>query len=63
MNQNESNVDQLEVFQGIDEQWYWRAQAANGEIVAMSEAYTRKDNARMAAKSTFPNIEVTEIDG
>jgi uncharacterized protein YegP (UPF0339 family) len=51
-----SNVIQLEIFQGEDEQWYWRGQAENGEVVAMSEGYTRKDDAREAGHKTFPDV-------
>ena len=43
----------------LDEQveWYWVAKAANGEIVATSETYTRLEDASRAARDTFPGIE------
>ena len=34
-----------ELFKDAGNQWRWRLKAANGEIVAQSEAYTRKADA------------------
>jgi uncharacterized protein YegP (UPF0339 family) len=39
----------FEVFEGADRQWYWRLRAANGEIAAQSEGYTRRPDAARAA--------------
>jgi uncharacterized protein YegP (UPF0339 family) len=36
----------VEIFQDDAGEWRWRVQGANGEIVATSEAYTRKADAR-----------------
>jgi len=58
----ETNATSIEIFEGIDEQWYWRAVAGNGEIVAQSEAYTRKDDAESAAEDTFPGVEQHEVE-
>ena len=35
----------FEIFTGKDSKWYWHLKAANGEIVASSEAYSSKDAA------------------
>ena len=41
-----ANEVKFELFQDIDEQYRWRLIAANGEIVAASEGYTRLESAR-----------------
>lgn len=33
------------IYQGNDDQWYWRLTALNGEVVAQGEGYTRKGDA------------------
>jgi uncharacterized protein YegP (UPF0339 family) len=43
-------IANVEVFEDDDCMWRWRVQAANGEIVASSEAYTRKADARRGWK-------------
>jgi len=48
---------------GIDGQWYVRVVSSNGKIVLDSEGYTRKWNAKRAAKkaaSVF-GLEVVEV--
>jgi uncharacterized protein YegP (UPF0339 family) len=57
---NESNVNSIELFEGNDGAWFWRAKAANGEIVAQSEGYYSKSDAKHAANATFPAVEVNE---
>lgn len=54
----ETNVQGIEVYTGKDGQWYWRARAANGEIVAEGEGYTRQDDARKGAGEVFPGIPI-----
>lgn len=39
----------FEIFQGKNGQWFWRLKARNNQIVAQSEAYTRKHGAYRAA--------------
>lgn len=34
----------FQIFQGVNNQWYWRLRAANHEIIAVSEGYTTKQN-------------------
>jgi uncharacterized protein YegP (UPF0339 family) len=58
MADDSSNVDHVEVFVGIDDQYYWRAKARNGEIVAVSEAHTREEDAARAADGVFPNVTI-----
>ncbi len=41
----------FEVFKGIDDLFYFRLVAANGQVVAASEGYTRKRNALKTIKA------------
>jgi uncharacterized protein YegP (UPF0339 family) len=53
----------VELFRGTDGKWYFRFIAANHEIVATSEAYTHKQDARDTAemvRDRFTGIEVEE---
>jgi uncharacterized protein YegP (UPF0339 family) len=49
MESNEKYVDVIEVFEGEDEQWYFRGRSANREVVLGGEAYTTKRDAVDAA--------------
>jgi uncharacterized protein YegP (UPF0339 family) len=43
--------DRIEVFRGMDRQWYWHVVAPNGKIIfAGGEGFTRKWSAKRAAK-------------
>jgi uncharacterized protein YegP (UPF0339 family) len=54
----ETSVTQIQVFKSEKSgEWYWRAVAGNNEIVATSEAYTRKEDAIYSAASVFPGVE------
>jgi uncharacterized protein YegP (UPF0339 family) len=58
-----TNVTHIEVFQGANKEWYWRAKAGNHEIVATSEGYFDKFNALRAVQNTWPKgIPVYVID-
>ena len=50
-----------ELFQSLNGEWRWRLRAKNGEIVAQSEGYTRKESAqdtlRMIAEAKVKVIE------
>lgn len=48
-----TNVDHVVVFCGADDQYRWRAVAANGEIVSEGESHTREANAARAARGVF----------
>jgi uncharacterized protein YegP (UPF0339 family) len=53
----------IELFKGIDGLWYFRFIAANHEIVATSEAYTSKVDAKDTAvmvRDRFSGIEVMD---
>jgi uncharacterized protein YegP (UPF0339 family) len=53
-----------EVFCGLGG-WYWRLVAANGEIVAQSEAYTRPADARRgahAARGASRRARIVEVE-
>ena len=47
--------DPFEVFRGEDGQWYWRLKAANGEIIAQSEGYQRRQSALEGIESVRNN--------
>lgn len=60
-----ANDVKFELFQDIDEQYRWRLIAANGEIVAASEGYTRLESARRSAERVQELAEeaaITEAD-
>lgn len=40
----------FEVFKAIDAKWYWHLRGSNGEIMANSQGYGRRDSARRGAK-------------
>ena len=44
-------IARFEIFQGMDEQWYWRLRGANNEVMASSEGYVSKGNAERGAKA------------
>lgn len=55
----ETNVKNVYVFMSPqDGQWYWRAKAANGEIVAQGESHIYKNDAVRAAQGVFPDFEI-----
>lgn len=39
----------FEIYEDIDGEWRWRLVADNGEIVAQSEGYSRKEDAERGA--------------
>lgn len=42
--------------------WYIRLVSVNGEILAVSEAYVSKWNAKRAAKKNFPGAELRVLE-
>ena len=59
-----TNVTHIEVFQGANKEWFWRAKAGNGEIVATSEGYFDKFNALRAVQNTWSSeipVHVVEV--
>ena len=53
----------VQYYAGIDGQWYVRVVSANGKVVLDSEGYSRKWNAKRAARkaaSVF-GLEVVEV--
>jgi uncharacterized protein YegP (UPF0339 family) len=42
--------------------WYVRLVAANGETLAVSEAYVTKWNAKRAAKKNFPEAKLVVVE-
>src|SRR3954468_8495485 len=57
----ESNVGRLEVFEGEDGQYYYRAIGRNGETLNTSEGYTRRATAADEAGKVYPNIKITFV--
>lgn len=50
----------IEVYQDTQQEWRWRARAANGRIIADSgEGYEDRDDAVYMARNLFPNISTT----
>lgn len=41
--------------------WYFRIRAANGKIVAQSEAYTRRTDAQATAQSIRQNLGTADV--
>ncbi len=50
----------IEVWKGKDG-WYWRLKSKNGEILSRSEAYTRKYDAKRAAKRVSPTSPIVQV--
>jgi len=52
-------------YEGIDGKWYVRIVSANGKVVLDSQGYTRKWNAKRAAKkaASIFGLEVVEVKG
>ena len=53
-----ARVRTLQIYQGRDGQWYWRAVAPNGRTTAQGEGHTRKADAERAARAEYPGCEV-----
>lgn len=51
-----TNVKEIEHYEGVDGQWYWRAKAGNGEIVVPPEGHTRKEDAERASSAVFGGL-------
>lgn len=50
MDRRPSKVIDIELFQDASTAWRWRLRAANGEILAVSEAYSSRGKAEQTAK-------------
>lgn len=51
----------VEIFKGSGlHPWYLRVRGANGKVLATSEGYLTKWNAKRAAKKNFPELPVVE---
>jgi uncharacterized protein YegP (UPF0339 family) len=53
-------VATFQVFKGKDERYYWRLVGSNGEIMAQSEGYDSKGNAKRAARNLISGITFAE---
>jgi uncharacterized protein len=45
--------DYTEIYQDPNGGWRWRRKAGNHEVIASSEAYTRKEDAERSARRVF----------
>ncbi len=63
----DSNVVRVVVYRDIADEWRWRAEAGNGEIVAEGEGHTRAEDAARAARGVLGDVpiyrETTSPDG
>jgi uncharacterized protein YegP (UPF0339 family) len=51
----------VELFQDRYGDWRFRAKAGNGEIIAASEGYSRKDSAKRGARRAFPAARIVSL--
>lgn len=56
-----TSVDFVEVFQGIDGQWYYRSKANNHQVLSVSEGYTNATDARRAAQHEHSSLSDEKI--
>ena len=55
----------FQIFKGIDDQFYFRLRAANGEVICSSQGYTTKQsclNGIEAVKSVAASASIEELD-
>lgn len=52
----------IEIFKGINKQFYFRIIAGNGEIVAVSEAYKQKKMCKKGIESVRENVNSEIVD-
>ena len=55
-----SGVDHVRVFVDHAGEWRFTAVAGNGEPVATSEGYTRKESAEERVKALWPEVRIVE---
>jgi uncharacterized protein YegP (UPF0339 family) len=41
----------IQLFKGENQEWFWRIKSVNGQILATSEGYTRKESAKEVAQN------------
>jgi uncharacterized protein YegP (UPF0339 family) len=52
----------FEIFRGVDDRYYWRFRASNGEVMCSSESYTAKASAKHAIESIQANASAAIIE-
>jgi len=55
-------MGKIEIFKGTDKQFYFKVLAGNGEVIAISEGYTTKQNCRNGINSLKENANSDIID-
>ncbi len=61
LNDGGENIEQFEINESDDGQFYFTLKAANNEIIATSEMYTSKQNCQNGIKSVKTNAPNAEI--
>lgn len=52
----------VQLFKGSGRQpWYLRLVSSNGQVLAVSEGYYSRWNAKRAARKNFPSLKLTEV--
>jgi uncharacterized protein YegP (UPF0339 family) len=49
-------MGKIEIYKGEDKQFYFRIKSDNGEIIAVSEGYTTKQNCKNGIESVRMNV-------
>lgn len=57
-----TRTGKFELFKGVDQQWYFHLDAANGETILASEGYTSKQNALKGIESVKSNAHEDNIE-
>ena len=57
-----SEFGKFEVFKDRKKMWRWRVKARNGEIIAQSQAYTRKASAIRGAEALETVVSLMHIE-
>ncbi len=63
LNDGGENIEQFEINESDDGQFYFTLKAANNEIIATSEMYTSKQNCQNgieSVKTNAPNAEIVD---
>ncbi len=59
---SQTDVNVVQIFKGGGRQpWYVRLVASNGQVLAVSEGYRTKWNAKRGARRMYPGLTVREV--
>lgn len=54
------NLERVEIVENGNGEWFFRAIATNGETVAVSEMYTRRESAFDEASKLWPGVSIVD---